>query len=548
MRDEVADLFLNINEKNIKYVQEYAYNILKSHCSRKIAWGFSLAVEEVISNVMQHDYNGSGPFYLKIVYKRNLISATIVDFNKEPHYEAIDKKIGYTIIEQFVDKVITDENFAIGKKTILLKSLNNSRSIYYENKTSDLSDSVVERITGLRSLSATMYILKKEYQTQKQLRFIFIGLSNIQKFESFLGFKAYDLIIKAIASSLKILKGNSQKTDWIITQPTAYSDQFLIFMTHKDAKFLNSNKTAKILNNVKDEIIRELSYFIEEQLIEKFDIHTNLCNIKYEQNVRFERILWRRINEEIKNSMLNEDAINLLMQKDLRNILKNGSVTSVFQGIFNKKFDLIGYEALARGPKGSLLFFPEALYATAYKMGVVPDLELISLKSHIESFKKTGLKDKLIFINIESLAILHRTAGIISMLNKLDYDYKNIVIELTERTIISDLAVFKKKLARLKKFGLKIAIDDVGSGYSNLVMLAELKPDILKIDMNVIKGIHNDKVKQNIIKTIVTFAKTLRSKIVAEGIEQKSDLDILQQYAIDYFQGFYLHRPTELNK
>lgn len=546
MNKKILDLFFYVNKNNLKATQEYLYNVLKRYTLKSAAWEFSIAIEEVILNIFRHDYKEEGPIYIKVIGSAEYLGATIFDFNSNPHYEPINKRTGYRLLESIVDKIIIDENYAIGKKVVLIKLLKKGDIDEYEDVTYNLAHNFAEKITGFQSLNWIMGSLKKVYNEKKGLSFIFIGLSSIQPFESFLGYKAYDLIIKGVSTSLTLLKEREVLGRWIVAQPVEFSDHFLIFLPDVVRAKLNSRKIAKVLNTIRREIINALQYFIEEQLIEKFDIYTEFCELKYEPNMRFERLLWRKINEEIKSSLVNEDAMLRLMERELKIILEKKAINSLFQGIYDKDNNLIGYEALARGPNGSVLFFPEALFSTAYKIGKVLDLELISLEAHISNFNKSGIKDKKLFINIESLALLKRTASIMSILDRLAIDPQNIVIELTERTLISDIGAFKEKLTRIKETGVKIAIDDVGSGYSNLVLLAELHPDILKFDMNIIRGIHSDKFRRGVIETIVKFGRSLNAKIVAEGIEDGRDLEILRNFKIDYFQGFYFDKPGEI--
>lgn len=94
-----------------------------------------------------------------------------------------------------------------------------------------------------------------------------------------------------------------------------------------------------------------------------------------------------------------------------------------------------------------------------------------------------------------------------------------------------------------KKQGFRTAIDDFGSGHSNLNLLASFQPDILKIDMELIRDIHSSKAKQVITKGIVSVCRDLNIQIIAEGIECVEELDTLQALEIHLFQGFFFAKP-----
>ena len=102
---------------------------------------------------------------------------------------------------------------------------------------------------------------------------------------------------------------------------------------------------------------------------------------------------------------------------------------------------------------------------------------------------------------------------------------------------------FKKALNQYIKEGISIAIDDVGAGYSSLEAIVEIEPNFVKIDASIIRGIHESKVKQDMLRALTMLTKSIKAKTVAEGIETKEDLDILREFGIDYAQGYYFAKP-----
>ena len=94
--------------------------------------------------------------------------------------------------------------------------------------------------------------------------------------------------------------------------------------------------------------------------------------------------------------------------------------------------------------------------------------------------------------------------------------------------------------------GVSIAIDDFGAGYSNFERLLEFEPDLLKIDGSLIKNIITDKYSQNVVETIVAFAKRQNIKTIAEYVENKEIFDYLNNLGVDYSQGYYFGKPEYL--
>jgi EAL domain-containing protein (putative c-di-GMP-specific phosphodiesterase class I) len=92
--------------------------------------------------------------------------------------------------------------------------------------------------------------------------------------------------------------------------------------------------------------------------------------------------------------------------------------------------------------------------------------------------------------------------------------------------------------------GFRVALDDVGSGYSTLNLLPELRPDIIKIDRELVDHVDRDKFKQAIVSKLIALAKQLDIQVVAEGIERQEELEFLAEHDVDYVQGYLLGRPA----
>jgi EAL domain-containing protein (putative c-di-GMP-specific phosphodiesterase class I) len=119
-----------------------------------------------------------------------------------------------------------------------------------------------------------------------------------------------------------------------------------------------------------------------------------------------------------------------------------------------------------------------------------------------------------------------------------------VILEITERSAINEYSLFYTRLNQFRDYGFSFAIDDVGGGYASLESIVATKPEIVKIDRHIIRGLHGDSVKRSIVKFIVAFCKENQIISVAEGVEVKEELDAVMELGIDAVQGYYLFRPT----
>ncbi|RGF45643.1 EAL domain-containing protein [Coprobacillus sp. AF37-2] len=128
---------------------------------------------------------------------------------------------------------------------------------------------------------------------------------------------------------------------------------------------------------------------------------------------------------------------------------------------------------------------------------------------------------------------------------KYHLDSNNIVFELSETTSIEDKHLFKQAVRHYRSQGFEIAIDDVGSGYSNLNRINHTQPEYIKLDKELIQDIHLNKDKHTMGEVMVNCCKAMHYKLIVEGIETKEELECLIQLGIEYGQGYYLKKPVD---
>ncbi|MFT4927039.1 MAG: EAL domain-containing protein (putative c-di-GMP-specific phosphodiesterase class I) [Phenylobacterium sp.] len=231
----------------------------------------------------------------------------------------------------------------------------------------------------------------------------------------------------------------------------------------------------------------------------------------------------------------------------LDHIINERQITSVFQPIFNiQQRNILGYEALSRGPQGTPLHSPEKLFAAARAHGRLSELELLCRKQAITYFVALNLPGKL-FLNVSPEVLLdaeHPRGETVQLLHLLGLPCDRVVIEITEQQR-ADEALLKQAVNHYRELGFIIAIDDLGSGHSGLRQWSELMPDIIKIDRYFVDNCHRDVVKKEFLKFIFALASATGALVIAEGIEQDAELQLLASLGISLTQGFLLEKPKE---
>ncbi|MFM0025356.1 phosphodiesterase [Paraburkholderia madseniana] len=230
----------------------------------------------------------------------------------------------------------------------------------------------------------------------------------------------------------------------------------------------------------------------------------------------------------------------------IEELIARRDLSAVFQPIID--FDdgaILGYEGLIRGPAGTPLETPFALFSQALAEGCALELEQAAARTCIDAFAKLDFDGKL-FLNfsagaIRQLADAHDDT--LALLRRRGVDPQRIVIELTEQSTILDVASFLPVISTLRTAGAQFALDDYGTANASMNLWVRLQPDVVKIDRFFIHGISSDSLKFEAVRAMQHFANASGARLVAEGIEDEADLIVVRDMGIGCGQGFFFGRP-----
>ena len=200
---------------------------------------------------------------------------------------------------------------------------------------------------------------------------------------------------------------------------------------------------------------------------------------------------------------------------------------------------MFAYEALVRTDEESLQR-ADVLIATAERLGRIPDLGR-TVRAQVARAAADIPDELLIFVNVHGLELTDE--DLFSDQCALAPIASRIVLEITERVSV-DAAAGPAQVARLRAQGYRIAVDDLGAGYAALGALATLEPEIVKLDMSLVRDIDRHPTKRRVVGAIATLCRELGSRVIAEGVETEAELRTLRQVGIELIQGFFLARPT----
>lgn len=201
---------------------------------------------------------------------------------------------------------------------------------------------------------------------------------------------------------------------------------------------------------------------------------------------------------------------------------------------------VLGYEALVRS-RSKTLPHPGVILPAAEKLGRLFDLGQ-AIRRRCATDLERAPSEALLFINVHTFDLLDET--LLSHRMPLVPHASRVVMEITERGPMERIPEVEGRLQALRSAGFRLAIDDIGAGYSGLTSFALMDPDVVKLDMALVRDIHCAPTKQKLVRALVSLCAELDVQVVAEGVETTDELQVLLDMGCDIFQGYLFGRPA----
>lgn len=253
---------------------------------------------------------------------------------------------------------------------------------------------------------------------------------------------------------------------------------------------------------------------------------------------------------EYYQAELGEQALRRVeLEAALRNAVLRDELSLAVQSQYSPDGAVMGAEVLVRwlnGPEGKPVS-PGEFIPVAESSGLIKPLTLQVLSKALDILAQMGRAGHGVPLSVNfSSILLHDAAfigGVIELIGDSDVSPDLLMIEITESLFIDNHADLLENIARLSFFGIRFSLDDFGTGYSNLAYLKKLHLSELKIDKRFVDHLPEDEGDCAIVRSILSIARQLGLRVVAEGVELQAQADFLAQHGCDLLQGYLLHKP-----
>jgi len=235
------------------------------------------------------------------------------------------------------------------------------------------------------------------------------------------------------------------------------------------------------------------------------------------------------------------------LRAKIRSTIENRSMSTVFQVVIDTTSNAaVGAEALSRFPADDAMMTPERWFSAAARAGLGVELEVAAIRQALAIGASTLPRDLFLSVNVSPAAVL--SGQLESIVDESGWSPAMLVLEITEHVSVEDYAELTALTTPLRRRGLRLAVDDAGAGYASFRHILALRPDYIKLDRGLIAGIDTDPGKRALVKAVTTFAGDIGATVIAEGVENASELRAAAALGAQGAQGYHICAPTAVSE
>lgn len=439
-------------------------------------------------------------------------------------------------------RIIEDKQRVLGVAVDVTQETMEKRKIEYERD--------YDLLTNLLNRRAFQAQLKEKFAHPDQLKtaaFVMFDLDNLKFINDSYGHDYGDEYIRCMADELK----HFIPFRGLVARMSG--DEFYVFLYGYGGK----EEIRRVIRDVREGISRVNLALPDKQLL-KIRASAGVSwypddSTAYDELIRYADFAMYQVKNTCKGEVqefceadYQRDSFLLRSKEEFNRLLDEQLVSYIFQPIVDVRTgDIYAYEALMR-PQTPGLKMPSEVMAMARSQSKLYQVERMTLFRSLEDFSRydASTGERKLFINSIPNQTLEEED-----VEALEERYPNllgrVVVELTEDEKHSE-AMTVRKLAIIDRWRALMALDDYGSGYNGDAMLLTFRPNFVKIDMSLVRGIDQDENRQEIFRNMVSYSRQRGIRVIAEGVETEAEMRTLVRLGVDYIQGFYFGKGTEV--
>ncbi len=384
------------------------------------------------------------------------------------------------------------------------------------------------------------------------LGLIVVNGDTLGEIEQRFGIEAHQVAFERLSALVVQACGPALGSDDLVVSGTVGTDQILVFLfrSRSDDEFYRKS-IDQIAGSIASKIAAAGNRIVYPYRRDMSCVPVGSSFAIHNPGISEQRQVREAIERACADADLNARIESRSRAKCFRDLVLAEDVTALYEPIVNVTTrEVIGYEALTRGPWDTELHAPGALFEMGEKTGLVFELDCLCRRIALRGAR--GLSPgKLLFLNCLPTAIhdpAFRGDVLKRTLESLRLRPSDVVFEISEKESIHNFEIFREARDYYGELGFKVALDDTGVAYGSLEAIMELSPDFIKVDLTLVRGIDTDPPRQELLRALNSVAASIQASVIAEGIETSEELATIHNLGIPYGQGYLFGRPAPLRR
>jgi EAL domain-containing protein (putative c-di-GMP-specific phosphodiesterase class I) len=422
------------------------------------------------------------------------------------------------------------------------------RTIDYRTGYLKMRSVLYDRATGLPAFPLLFDQLRTWLDDRRSIGVLHLEIAELEMVESLYGWQVFDRIVAHTARALGQALGTELPADSLLGLNGVAGDRFVVFVREVPG---GAECDGAYLAAAAGEVAARLERAFDSEAFVGLNpgvcFRTGHALLQENPFYRFERCVYAAVDEARGAHARREERRERSWGEELRGIIRKGSVRAVFQPVVDlQNGDILGHEALTRGPRDSLFEAPRAMFALSERVGVADELDRLCYESALAASCELSLRGKL-FINLRHAAPQSDREHLTHLQTALErhgLEPGDLVLEVSERATGAEPEHDVERLRELKSAGFAVALDDVGTGRTRLKVIRRIEPDYLKVDLSLVRNLQESLMQREVLVTLVELAGAIDATVIAEGVESEAEAAALIESGVRYGQGHLFAMPA----
>jgi len=390
--------------------------------------------------------------------------------------------------------------------------------------------------------------LRAQLERRRRIGVVHVEPANIDLVESLYGWQAFDRTMAGLAAVVGTLRGEELPEGALVSVGSVPADRFVLFVpAGHDGEELTHEALAALAAAVK---VRLESASDDEPfatLTPRLSVKVGWSFLSEDPFYRFERRVHAAVEEARSLPDRRAQERDRVWGAELKQIITEARIRTLWQPVVElDSGSVFGFEAFSRGPRDSMFEMPRAMFALSDRVGAAGDLDRLCRSAALREGAEVAARRKL-FVNVlpSTLGGSEWQSGAVQdLLTSSGRAPEDVVIEVSERAVGAEAESLAEPSAILRLLGFGLALDDVGTGRDGGEALERLRPDYLKVDPSVVRGIDGNLVKQEIFATLARQGSAIGAAMVGVGVESVEEAETLRRLGARYAQGYHFAGPA----